>query len=121
MSRPHTNGSFAAMVASQDFSGAVKVLDEAIDETRQDYTAAQFRLVQLHLNRGMCNQRLHLNRKALKVRIQGQGSRRARNLLCTATAASPLNGVHMVLPCTDTCDHVLSCGLSWLACCHAGL
>uniref|UniRef100_A0A383VVQ9 Uncharacterized protein n=1 Tax=Tetradesmus obliquus TaxID=3088 RepID=A0A383VVQ9_TETOB len=54
------------MVASQDFSGAVKVLDEAIDETRQDYTAAQFRLVQLHLNRGICNQRLHLNRKALK-------------------------------------------------------
>jgi hypothetical protein len=66
------------MVASQDFSGAVKVLDEAIDETRQDYTAAQFRLVQLHLNRGICNQRLHLNRKALKVRSQLLGSRRAR-------------------------------------------
>ncbi|WIA39656.1 hypothetical protein OEZ86_005727 [Tetradesmus obliquus] len=66
MFRPSANGSFAVLVASQDFSGAVKVLDEAIDETRQDYTAAQFRLVQLHLNRGICNQRLHLNRKALK-------------------------------------------------------
>lgn len=86
MFRPFANGSFAAMVASQDFSGAVKVLDEAIDETRQDYTAAQFRLVQLHLNRGICNQRLHLNRKALKVRGRAQGSRRARKLLCSAAA-----------------------------------
>lgn len=62
-----TQQSFAALVAAGDFSSAVKVLDGAIDETRQDYAAALHRLVQLHLNRGLCNQKLHLNRKALKV------------------------------------------------------
>jgi hypothetical protein len=94
MSRLPTNGSFAAMVASQDFSGAVKVLDEAIDETRQDYTAAQFRLVQLHLNRGMCNQRLHLNRKALKVSHHAQRSQKARNCFALLLLRrSPIAGV----------------------------
>jgi len=59
--------SFASLVVSQDFSGAVKLLDAEINETRQDYTEALHKLVQLHLNRGICNQKLHLNRKALKV------------------------------------------------------
>jgi hypothetical protein len=62
-----TTQSFAALVAAQDYSSAVKVLDASIEETRQDYATALHRLVQLHLNRGLCNQRLHLNRKALKV------------------------------------------------------
>lgn len=59
--------SFASLVVSQDFSGAVKLLDAEINETRQDYAEALHKLVQLHLNRGICNQKLHLNRKALKV------------------------------------------------------
>eukprot|EP00878_Enallax_costatus_P044518 GHUV01053172.1.p1 GENE.GHUV01053172.1~~GHUV01053172.1.p1 ORF type:complete len:138 (+),score=27.26 GHUV01053172.1:204-617(+) len=61
-----TQQSFAALVAAGDFGSAVKVLDGAIDETRQDYAAALYRLVQLHINRGYCNQKLNLNRKALK-------------------------------------------------------
>eukprot|EP00775_Hariotina_reticulata_P011921 gene11921-12065_t len=61
-----TTQNFAALVAAQDYSSAVKVLDASIEETRQDYATALHRLVQLHLNRGLCNQRLHLNRKALK-------------------------------------------------------
>lgn len=59
--------SFASLIASKDYTAAVKLLDSAIDNTRQDYGTALHRLVQLHLNRGMCNQKLHLNRKALKV------------------------------------------------------
>lgn len=59
--------SFASLIGAQDFTGAARVLDSAIDETRQEYAAAQHRLVALHINRGICSQRLHLNRKALKV------------------------------------------------------
>eukprot|EP00879_Flechtneria_rotunda_P002192 GHRR01002378.1.p1 GENE.GHRR01002378.1~~GHRR01002378.1.p1 ORF type:complete len:405 (+),score=170.19 GHRR01002378.1:123-1337(+) len=58
--------SFASLIAIGDFSAAVKVLDSAIDETKQDYASALHRLAQLHVNRGICNQKLHLNRKALK-------------------------------------------------------
>lgn len=58
---------FIDLIASADFSSAEKLITAAIDETRQDYDAALHRLAQLHLNRGVCNQRLHLNRKALKV------------------------------------------------------
>lgn len=59
--------SFASLIGSQDFSGAVKLLDAEIDQSRAGYEAALHRLVQLHLNRGICNQKLQLNRKALKV------------------------------------------------------
>jgi hypothetical protein len=61
--------SFAAVLSNQDFTGALKLLDSAIDETKQDYASAAHRLVQLHINRGICSQRLKLNRKALKVRF----------------------------------------------------
>jgi hypothetical protein len=60
---------FASLIGSQDFSGAVKLLDAEIDQTTASYVAALHRLVQLHINRGICNQRLQLNRKALKVRV----------------------------------------------------
>jgi hypothetical protein len=63
---------FAALIAGADYTGAVKLLDSAIDETRTDYGAALHRLVQLHINRGICSQRLHLNRKALKVSARGR-------------------------------------------------
>lgn len=59
--------SFASLIGSQDFSGAVRLLDAEIDQSRAGYEAALHRLVQLHLNRGICNQKLQLNRKALKV------------------------------------------------------
>lgn len=59
--------SFAAAVAQGDFSAAARLLDGAIDDEKANYASALQRLVQLHLNRGLCNQRLHLNRKALKV------------------------------------------------------
>ncbi len=58
---------FSSLVASGDLSGAVRALDEAIVETKTDFAAALHRLVALHLNRGLCNQKLNLNRKALKV------------------------------------------------------
>lgn len=59
--------SFASLVGASDFSGAVRLLDAEIDQTSASYAAMQHRLVQLHLNRGICNQKLQLNRKALKV------------------------------------------------------
>jgi hypothetical protein len=58
---------FAVLIGSQDFSGAVKLLDAEIDEAQAGYQALLHKLVQLHLNRGICNQKLQLNRKALKV------------------------------------------------------
>lgn len=76
-----TQQSFAALVAAGDFGSAVKVLDGAINETRQDYAAALHRLVQLHLNRGYCNQKLNLNRKALKVRQRNLLEREPANVL----------------------------------------
>lgn len=58
---------FASLVGSQDYSGAVKLLDTEISDARHSYEDAMHRLVQLHLNRGICNQKLQLNRMALKV------------------------------------------------------
>lgn len=60
---------FAKAVGQHDYSGAVKLLDAEITETQSNYAAAMHRLVQLQLNRGICNQKLSLNRKALKVGV----------------------------------------------------
>jgi hypothetical protein len=56
--------------AAQDhmnFSATIKVLDTAIGSAHKEYAETQHKLVQLYLNRGYCNQKLNLNRKALKV------------------------------------------------------
>ncbi len=60
-------GDYATLVANQNFSATIKVLDSAIQDAAQEHLNALAKLVQLHLNRGYCNQRLQLNRKALKV------------------------------------------------------
>lgn len=62
-------GTFAAVVATGDYSNAVKLLDAAIDDTRDEISIAKHKLEQLYLNRGLCNQKLQLYRKALKVRL----------------------------------------------------
>lgn len=95
-----TQQSVPALVLAGDFSSAVKVLDGAIDETRQDYAAALHRLVQLHLNRGLCNQKLHLNRKALKVCASTSGDLAERELVqyrSGAARSSSSNSLRSIL------------------------
>jgi hypothetical protein len=58
---------YSAMVADQNYSGTLKALDGAIEGARAEHELVLRKLVQLHVNRGLCNQRLQLNRKALKV------------------------------------------------------
>lgn len=72
---------FASLIGSQDFSGAVRLLDGEIDQLKPAFDATLQRLVQLYLNRGICNQRLQLNRKALKVReaLRGMHDMTAKN------------------------------------------
>lgn len=92
--------SFVSLIGSQDFSGAVRLLDGEIDELKPAFDATLQRLVQLYLNRGICNQRLQLNRKALKVceALRDMHDMTAKNLpACTSLA--------------DACDH----GLQWLS------
>jgi hypothetical protein len=87
--------SFASLVGSQDFSGAVKLLDAEIDQGKASYEAALHRLVQLHLNRGICNQKLQLNRKALKVWtawLQHSGRGREEGSQDRAGALHPARG-----------------------------
>ena len=58
---------YSAMVADQNYSSALKALDGAIEGATAEHELVLRKLVQLHVNRGLCNQRLQLNRKALKV------------------------------------------------------
>ena len=58
---------YVALVGHQNFAGTLKVLDGQIEHCTEEYRAVLQKLAQLHLNRGYCNQSMHLNRKALKV------------------------------------------------------
>jgi hypothetical protein len=66
---------FAALVAQGNYTATLKVLDEALVAADLQQAALQAKLVQLHVNRGFCHQRLGLNRKALKVRLRSQHPR----------------------------------------------
>lgn len=57
---------FLAAVVDGNFSGTVKVLDAAIKEASAAAPPPST-LASLYVNRGFCNQRLQLYRKALKV------------------------------------------------------
>jgi hypothetical protein len=83
--------SFASLIGTQDFSGAVRLLDGEIDELKPAFDATLQRLVQLYLNRGICNQRLQLNRKALKVREarRSMHDMTAKNLPACTLLADP--------------------------------
>ena len=61
---------FASAAAQSNFSSLIKLLDVAI-EMFDGGSQTQAELHELLLNRGYCNQRLQLNRKALKVRRDG--------------------------------------------------
>jgi hypothetical protein len=80
---PPASSPFASAVAKGDYAAALKALDEAIDKGNDERASLTARLAQMHVNRGVCHQRLHLNRKALKVRLillarPGDGSPAAR-------------------------------------------
>jgi hypothetical protein len=77
---------FAQLIAAGNFTATISVLDEALAAARLEHAAVQAKLLQLHLNRGWCHQRLGLNRKALKVGARGRGARRLR---CQGAATSP--------------------------------
>jgi hypothetical protein len=67
----HANGvgsELAGLVADQNLTAALRVLEEAIGGAEADYASAAARLAQLHINKGYCHQSLSLSRKALKVR-----------------------------------------------------
>lgn len=98
--------SFASLVGSQDFSAAVKLLDLEIDQSRAGYEAALHRLVQLHLNRGICNQKLQLNRKALKVgtaRLDSSGRGREEGSQDRAGAVHPARSLWCEHPIMIQC------------------
>jgi hypothetical protein len=57
----------ADLVAEQNYSATLKLLDGAISHTSEELSSVAQRLAQLHINRGFCHQKLHLNRAALKV------------------------------------------------------
>jgi len=59
--------SLSSLVLDASWSQASKSLDGAIRRAEIGVAPASCR-AQLHLNRGVCNQRLGLHRKALKVR-----------------------------------------------------
>jgi hypothetical protein len=61
---------FDQAVDQQNFSAIIKLLDVAVDMF-DSAAQPQQELNQLLLNRGYCNQRLGLYRKALKVRARG--------------------------------------------------
>jgi hypothetical protein len=60
-------GDFAGLVAEGSLTTTIKVLDSAIEAAEQQHAAAVAKLAQLHINRGLCQQRLGMNRKALKA------------------------------------------------------
>ncbi|KIY96215.1 hypothetical protein MNEG_11749 [Monoraphidium neglectum] len=65
----HANGvgsELAGLVADQNLTAALRVLEEAIGGAEADYASAAARLAQLHINKGYCHQSLSLSRKALK-------------------------------------------------------
>jgi hypothetical protein len=72
----------AALLADQNLTGALKVLEAAIAGAEEDHASAVARLAQLHVNRGYCHQQLSLSRKALKARggfgVRGGGVRRGK-------------------------------------------
>lgn len=63
---------FARLVGSGNFTATISVLDQALEAAQLEHAAVQAKLVQLFVNRGLCHQRLGLNRKALKVRDDHQ-------------------------------------------------
>lgn len=72
---PASNGGAAAagppladLVADQNLTATLKLLDAAIGSAEADYAHAAARLAQMHVNKGYCHQQLSLSRKALKVR-----------------------------------------------------
>lgn len=90
----------ASLLADQNLTGALKVLDAAIGGAEADFAAARARLAQLHTNRGFCHQSLSLARKALKVVVVvvvvvGRGESGSRGRLAvpagsvSRTASSP--------------------------------
>ncbi|KAF8058901.1 SRFR1 [Scenedesmus sp. PABB004] len=66
MAPPPSPPGFAALALQADFGAALKAVDAALGEARAEASAALHRLAALHLNRGLCNQRLGLSRAALK-------------------------------------------------------
>jgi len=56
----------AALVADQNLTATLKVLEAAIGGAEADYCTAKARLAQLHVNKGYCHQCLSLSRKALR-------------------------------------------------------
>lgn len=58
---------FGSLIADGNFTATLKVLDAAIDATSEQHASTLAKLVQLQVNRGLCQQRLGLNRKALKA------------------------------------------------------
>jgi hypothetical protein len=88
---------YAAAIAARDYVAARKALDEAIEQGAGERAAVTARLAQMHVNRGVCNQKLGLVRQAVKVRdvqIQTAGTRqlrrRARAARNRASPPSPL-------------------------------
>lgn len=57
----------AGLLADQNLTATLKLLEAAIGSAEAEYANAAARLAQLHINKGYCHQCLSLSRKALKV------------------------------------------------------
>ncbi len=57
-------------VKTKDFSTIIKLLDISIEEASTSGRNDRAFISQIYCNRGLCHQRLNLNRKALKVHGQ---------------------------------------------------
>jgi hypothetical protein len=88
-----TGPDLAALVADQNLTAALKVLEAAIGNAEAEYANAASRLAQLHINRGYCHQCLSLSRKALKVRRRGGlgACKRKAPVLCALPCACGLS------------------------------
>ena len=54
-------------IRNKDFSSIIKILDDSIEEVSTSGRNDNALYSQLYCNRGLCHQRLNINRKALKV------------------------------------------------------
>lgn len=63
---PEEPHQLAALIADQNITATLKLLDAALPAAEADLATARARLAQVHINRGFCHQRLSLSRKALK-------------------------------------------------------